>query len=546
MKTAYIHASVYTGQLPLCEAFLVEDGKFARTGSTEEILREISESDACVDLKGAFVAPGFNDSHMHLLSYGNVLRSCQLAGHTHSLSGLMDHVRAWIAENPPREGQWVVGRGWNQDLFEDVQRMPSRQDLDAVSHEVPIMLTRACGHCCVLNTPALKIAGVTAGTPCPEGGAIGMENGEPDGRLYDNAMELAGRVLPPPGKEEIREMLRAACRAVNRYGITSVQTDDYEVFKGVSWREINETYREMAEKGELTVRVYEQAQLMTPEAVRAFAESGCTTGAGDAWFQIGPLKIVGDGSLGSRTAHLSRPYADAPDTQGFSLFSEEEMRSLIGEAHRLDMQTAVHAIGDACLDRVLDAMEQALSEHPRADHRHGIVHCQITRPDQLECMRRLGLHIYAQSIFLDYDNHIVEQRAGRELAGSSYSWKTLLEGGLSVSNGSDCPVELPDVMEGIECAVTRSSLDGTGPYLPEQAFTVQEALDSFTMHGAEASFEETFKGRIAPGYLADFTVLRENPFEAEPHHLHEIDVEACFVGGTCVYARDGATQKEGQ
>ena len=542
MKTAYIHAAVYTGQLPLCEAFLVEDGKFVQTGSTQEILDAISATDACVDLGGAFVAPGFNDSHMHLLSYGNVLRSCQLAGHTHSLSGLMDHVRAWIAENPPREGQWVVGRGWNQDLFEDVHRMPSRQDLDAVSTQVPIMLTRACGHCCVLNTPALKIAGVSSRTPSPEGGAIGMEDGEPDGRLYDNAMELAFRVLPPPGKDEIRDMLRTACRAVNRYGITSVQTDDYEVFKGVSWREIHEVYREMAASGELTVRVCEQAQLLTVEAIRKFVEAGCMTGKGDEMFRIGPLKIVGDGSLGSRTAHLSRPYADAPEGQGFSLFSEEEMHALIGEAHALGMQTAVHAIGDACLDRVLNAMEQALSEHPRADHRHGIVHCQITRPDQLERMRRLNLHIYAQSIFLDYDNHIVEKRAGKELAASSYSWKTLLMDGLSVSNGSDCPVELPDVMEGIECAVTRTSLDGTGPYLPQEAFTLQEALDSFTIHGAEASFEEKIKGRIAPGFLADFTVLRENPFEVPPRRLHEIEIESCWVGGTCVYSRDAMNQ----
>ena len=159
------------------------------------------------------------------------------------------------------------------------------------------------------------------------------------------------------------------------------------------------------------------------------------------------------------------------------------------------------------------------------------LHCQITRPDQLERMRRLGLHIYAQSIFLDYDNHIVEQRVGEKLAASSYNWKTLLNAGVSVSNGSDCPVELPNVMAGIECAVTRTSLDGTGPYLPEQAFSVKEALDSFTIRGAEASFEERIKGRIAPGYLADFTVLDENPFETEPRALHEIPVAGCFLGG---------------
>ena len=199
------------------------------------------------------------------------------------------------------------------------------------------------------------------------------------------------------------------------------------------------------------------------------------------------------------------------------------------------MPVAVHAIGDACLDQVLNAIENAQAAQPRSDPRHGIVHCQITRPDQLERIRRLGLHVYAQSIFLDYDNHIVEQRAGKELASSSYHWKTLLNHGVSVSNGSDCPVELPNVMAGMECAVTRTSLDGTGPYLPEEAFSVQEALDSFTWRSAEASFEEAYKGKIAPGYLADFTVLDDNPFETEARRIHEIKVIGCYLGGKRVF-----------
>ena len=145
------------------------------------------------------------------------------------------------------------------------------------------------------------------------------------------------------------------------------------------------------------------------------------------------------------------------------------------------------------------------------------------------------MHVYAQSIFLDYDNHIVLNRIGPELASASYCWKTLADSGVSVSNGSDCPVELPDVMRGIECAVTRTSIDGTGPYLPQEAFSVREALDSFTIRSAEASFEEGCKGRIASGYLADFVILDQNPFTVDPHELHNITVEACYLGGNCVY-----------
>lgn len=529
MKTAYYNAKVYTGKLPLVSAFLVENGRFLRTGSDEEILAALSDGDERVDLGGRFVCAGFNDSHMHLLSFGNALRMADLAAHTRSLSDMLECVRSFLAQHPPREGQWLLGRGWNQDLFTDVRRMPTRRDLDSVSASVPIKLSRACGHCCVLNTKALEVAGITPDTASPEGGAISYE----DGLLFDNAIELADRVLSAPEKEEIREMLRAACQAVNRYGVTSVQSDDYQVFQGVPWALINEVYQEMIARGELTVRVCEQAQFTDIQLLRQFIEAG-DFAAGEM-FRIGPIKLLGDGSLGSRTAHLSRPYADEPGTRGFSLYSDEKLNEMIGFTHAHGLPVAVHAIGDACLDQVLNAIENAQAAQPRSDPRHGIVHCQITRPDQLERIRRLGLHVYAQSIFLDYDNHIVEQRAGKELASSSYHWKTLLNHGVSVSNGSDCPVELPNVMAGMECAVTRTSLDGTGPYLPEEAFSVQEALDSFTWRGAEASFEEAYKGKIAPGYLADFTVLADNPFETEPGRIHEIKVIGCYLGGKRVF-----------
>ena len=199
------------------------------------------------------------------------------------------------------------------------------------------------------------------------------------------------------------------------------------------------------------------------------------------------------------------------------------------------MQIAVHAIGDACLDEVLDALEEAMRACPRPDPRHGIVHCQVSRADQLERIARLGLHVYAQSIFLDYDNHIVEKLVPPALAAHSYSWKTLLDKGVSVSNGSDCPVELPNVMAGIECAVTRRSLDGTGPFLPQEAFSVKQALDSYTVSGARASFEEKEKGRIREGRYADFVILSGDPFKTEARRLREIRPLATFLGGKRIW-----------
>ncbi len=537
MKKIYFNGKIYTGKEKLSTAFAVEDGLFILVGTDDEVLSLRDESTYCIDLKGAFVCPGFNDSHMHLLNFGQTLSMAALSEHTDSLLGMIEYLKDYAKDNPSQKGGWIKGRGWNQDYFSDTDRMPNRYDLDLVSRDYPVIITRACGHCCVVNSKALEIAGIADDSLCSDGGSIGMENGKPDGRFFDNAMDLFDPFIPLPAKDEIKEMLRIAARTLNSYGITSVQTDDYCVFRNVPYEVVNEAYRELEDSGELSVRVYEQSNFNDIDELKRFIESGNITGTGTPMFKIGPLKMLGDGSLGSRTAHLSSPYADMLGTCGFSLFSDENMNEMISYANSHGMQVAVHAIGDACLDQVLNAIEGALKTSSRDDHRHGIVHCQISRKDQLERIARLKLHVYAQSIFLDYDNHIVENRVGKELASTSYSWKSLMEMGVCVSNGSDCPVELPDVLKGIECAVTRTSMDGTGPYLPGEAFTVKEAVDSFTICGARASFEENKKGSIAPGFYADFNILDGNLFDVPQKELHNVIIDACYLSGECVYRR---------
>lgn len=536
MKTIYYNGKVYTGQLPLQQAFAVENGRFLFAGTDAEVRALAGRDDVLVDLEGRFVCSGFNDSHMHLLSYGKALQAALLAEHTQSMEEMVTYMGQFLAEHPVHGDNWLYGRGWNQDYYQDVDRMPNRHDLDRVSTEIPICAVRACGHCLVVNSKALEVLGVTAHTEQPEGGSIGMEDGQPDGRFFDNAMDMVYSAIPVPDKEALKDMIRLACKSLNAYGVTSSQTDDYCLYRAIPWQTVNEAYQELEAAGELTVRVYEQCNFTTLPELQEFVEAGNVTGVGTDLFRIGPLKMLGDGALGARTAFLSRPYADAPDTCGLPVFTQEVMDEMVDYANAHNMQVAVHAIGDACLDRVLHAVERALAHCPRDDHRHGVVHCQLTRQDQLEKLRDLHMHIYAQSIFLDYDNHIVEQRVGQELASTSYNWKTLMDWGVSVSNGTDCPVELPDAMAGIQCAVTRTTLrDHVGPYLPEQAFSVQEALDSYTIHAAEASFEEHYKGRIAPGYLADFVVLDGNPFETDPDCLKDIPVYATYLSGDCVF-----------
>jgi len=529
MKTVYYNGCVYTGELPLCQAFAVEDGCFVFAGSDEEAAA--LAADERVNLGGAFVCAGFNDSHMHLLNFGQSLTVAPLYENTSSIEALI----ACLKEAKPGPGGWILGRGWNQDFFAGEKRMPNRWDLDRVSAEHPVVATRACGHALSVNSRALELLGITADTPQMDGGEIVMENGKPSGVFLDNAMDLVLDHVPAPDREDVKAMLRAAMKALNGYGVTSCQTDDYCAFHALPWREVNAALREMEAAGEMTVRVYEQANFTDVSALEEFISEGNVTGAGSEWFRIGPLKLLGDGALGARTAFLSRPYADDPSVHGLSIFTPEQFDALIAFANLHDMQVAVHCIGDACLDLVLDSCEKALAAHPKKDHRHGIVHCQITRPDQIVRIAKLGLHVYCQSIFLDYDIHIVKARAGEELAASSYSWKTLEDMGATVSNGSDCPVELPRVLAGMQCAVTRCDLAGNGPYLPGEAFTVREAIDSFTKMGAYASFEEKNKGQIKPGMLADFVILGENPFEADQTLIKDIPVLATFVGGRRVF-----------
>mgnify|MGYP005957661637 CR=1 FL=1 len=292
MKTIYKNGAVYTGKLPLVEAFAVEDGKFVFAGSSAEADALAAAGDKVVDLGGKFVCSGFNDSHMHLLNYGSSLLKAQLAAHTESLEDMLACLDTFQKEHPRKDGAWLMGRGWNQDYFTDVDRMPNRYDLDRVSTEVPICATRACGHCLVVNSKALELLGVTADTPQPEGGEIGMENGEPDGRFFDNAMEPVYDSIPVPSKEEIKDMIRSACKALNSYGVTSSQSDDYCVYRAVPWQTVNEAYKELEDSGELTVRVYEQSNFTDLESLKGFVEAGNVTGIGTDRFKIGPLKFL--------------------------------------------------------------------------------------------------------------------------------------------------------------------------------------------------------------------------------------------------------------
>ncbi|MBR5232165.1 MAG: amidohydrolase [Clostridia bacterium] len=532
MKQIYVNGRVFTGDGAICEAFSVENGKFAAVGSAQAMLAASAPEDSVQDLHGKFVCAGFIDSHMHVVSYGNAMRCCDLMKHTKSVEDILSALRAFIQEENIPEGHWVRGRGWNHDYFEGDHALPTRQQLDTVSDRHPICIVRCCGHAMVVNTMALKMLGIREGETF-EGGAYDLETGA----FFDTAMALVYGRLPQPTREEIKGLILRACKGLNAHGVTSAHTDDLCDFEHVPWQEVWEAFRELEKEGLLTVRIYEQSQLPDMKTLREFLDAGYKTGVGSDMLKIGPLKLLGDGSLGARTAYLSGEYADAPGEKGLAIFTQEQLDELIMTAHENGMQIAVHAIGDGILDRILLSYEKAFAARPRPDHRSGIVHLQLTRPDQLEKMREMELHAYVQSIFLDYDIRIVRQRAGEKLASTSYAFRTLKEMGVHVSNGTDCPVEMPHVMKCIQCAVTRRTLSGEGPYRPEEAISPEEALLSYTAEGAHAAFEENIKGRIREGMLADFVILSDSPLEVPADQISRITVEKTVLGGKTVFER---------
>lgn len=540
----FTNGLVYT-QDGMKEAFVVDRDRFVYVGSNEEAAKYEGE---VTDLQGQFVCAGFNDSHMHLLHFGECQVVADLSTQTGSMEQVQDGLKQFAAEHELKPGQWMVAMGVNQDYFRGEKRFPDRHDLDLVSEEIPIMLNRTCGHICAVNSKALELMGLETVNPdgsrtvseIPEvdGGEIQVDaNGVPTGWFFENAIECVNACLPTYTIEDVKHMLVEAAHWVNRQGITSVQTDDFITLPSVNWRTVIQAYRELIRDGLLTVRVNEQSQLQEPEQLQEFLDEGYTTGVGDTMFKIGPLKIIGDGSLGARTAYMRETYADQPEEKGMLVASSEKLKKLVMLAHTHNMQVAVHAIGDGCVDGVLDAYEEAIQAFPRSDHRHGIVHCQLMRPEHYERFKELGVHGYIQSIFLDYDIRIVRERAGETLAASSYGGSCYPEMGISMSNGSDAPVELPVPLRGIQCAVTRQDLAGTfAPYRPDQAMTVKQALDSFTTGGAYASFEEDIKGDIRTGMLADFIVLAQNPFCVPTHELAKIPVQETWLGGERIFS----------
>lgn len=533
MRRIFFNGNVYLERESFAEAVLVEDGMIVSVGGNEEILAMANDNTEMTDLGGRTMIPGFNDSHLHLEHVGFGLTSLNLYGVT-SVEEIISLSRQYIADNNIPAGETVTGNSWNQDYFTGEKRLLTRHDLDKISTEHPLLFPRVCGHMATVNTKALEVLGIDENTPEVEGGGIERdENGYPNGIFSENALDLVNGLSAEPTIEQRMEMITAAMRYANRFGITSVQTNDV---RNENANDVLEAYRRMEENGELSLRFYQQCCFTDHDGLVNFLEAGHRTGNGSPMNKIGPVKLFVDGSLGARTAMSREGYADEPGNYGIECFTQEQMDRMVETANSYGMQVATHAIGDGGIERVLNSYERVIEngENPR---RHAIIHCQITDRPLLERFRDLDVLAQVQPIFLHYDMHIVEDRVGKELAETSYAFGTMNELGINISMGTDSPVEDLQTMNNVHCVVNRQDLTmyPAGGWVPQERIDVYTAIDNYTIGSAYASFDENVKGRIKAGYYADFAILEENIFTVPTENIKDIQVHMTVLGGKTVY-----------
>ncbi len=527
MRTILHSGKIYQGYGKFCEALLIEDGIIRKTGSSEQILSLYEDGTDIIDLLDSTVVPGFNDSHLHFYYYGVTLNSVNVYGST-SVDEVIGKAKEFLKDHPEHLG-YLWGRGWNQNQFTDEKRMLTKADLDKISTDIPIVLDRACGHVAVCNSKALELASIKEAF-FVEGGEIMTDpDGKPNGLFAENAMELLECLKPNLTVEDVEKQIEQIAKIANAHGITSVSTNDLHVGEENS-AIIEQAYRNYAAKCP-TVRINHQICYNSQEILEERIRSG--NGIVSDFLRYGPLKIFTDGSLGARTALLKQPYADDPSTRGIACMTTEQIESLVLIASQAGMQVVAHAIGDQAMENVLNAYARVDSKKLR----HGIIHCQITDYNLLQRMKELDVLALVQPIFLHADLHIVEDRVGKELANSSYAFKTMEDLGIHVSYGSDAPVENFNVFEGIHCAVNRQDLTGfpADGYNPKEKADIYTAVDNYTTEGAYASFEEDKKGRLIVGQFADLAVLSDDIFTIPTNELLDVSVLKTMINGIFVY-----------
>ncbi|MBI4418047.1 MAG: amidohydrolase [Ignavibacteriales bacterium] len=550
--TLYVNARIYTmdSDNRVAEAMAVKGDRIVAVGSRSQLEERVRWKQT-VDLEGRPVFPGFIDAHAHIMSLGIARLTVDLVG-VRSESETLDRVRARVHE--VKAGTWIRGYGWDQNDWPS-KRFPHHTMLDRVAPENPAYLIRIDGHAAWVNRAALEQAGITRGTPDPEGGRIIRDaSGQPTGVLIDDAKYLVFNVMPPPSPEEQREALEIVIGECLKYGITGVHD------MGVDLQEIA-LYKALVDEGTLGIRIY-GAISVRGETWDHFRTTGPLINYGDHRLTVRALKLYVDGALGSRGAALIDPYEDDPDNRGITVTADQDLQQAIREALQAGFQVCTHAIGDRGNNIALNAYEQCLTEHPRADTRFRVEHAQILRLDDIPRFKKLGVIPSMQPTHCTSDMYWAESRIGPQRIRGAYAWRSLRETGVTLAGGSDFPVEHPNPLYGIYAAVTRQDHQGiprtaddvrsgfqlseagiadesafSGGWYVDQKLTREEAVRMFTTWAAWAAFEEQIKGSLETGKLADFVVLSSDIMEIPPNEILRTEVEKTVVGGREVYIK---------
>jgi predicted amidohydrolase YtcJ len=511
---------------PIAEAFAIRGGRFVFVGTARDAMSFKGPSTRVLDLHGAAAYPGFIDAHAHLLGLGLALQSVDLTG-TPSYEEIVSRVAARAKTTAP--GQWITGNGWDQNRW-PVKEFPTHEALDRAVPNNPVILDRVDGHAVLANAAAMRKAGITAKTADPTGGRIIRDSqGNPTGVFVDNAMSLVVSAEPKLTPAQLTTVMRAAAVESNRWGLTEVQDMGED-------RETIESLEALARDRKLPLRTYE---MVTDDSASLafFYARGPRKAEYDGHVWVRGIKLYADGALGSRGAALLAPYSDDSTNTGLLVSTPEHLKARAIEAFRHGFQVSTHAIGDRGNRNALDAYEAALNAVHTVDARPRIEHAQVISPQDMPRFAKLGVIPSMQSSHQTSDMPWAERRLGPERIRGAYAWRTLLNTGVIIPNGTDFPVEHVNPIITFHSAVTRQDAENSpaGGWYPDQRMTREEALRSMTLWPAFAAFQENELGSITAGKYADFTILDRDIMTIAPEHILSAQVVATYVGGAPVY-----------
>ena len=512
----------------MAQAIAVRGDRIVRVGTNAEVLPLRAAATRVIDARQATIVPGLHDAHGHVTGLGASLQSLDLRGTT-SYAQVVERVRNRVASARP--GEWIVGRGWDQNDWPDTA-WPQHEALSAASPDNPVYLTRVDGHAALVNRRALDAAAVSAATPDPEGGRIIRDAaGRPTGVLIDRAQNLASSRVPPADPAQLEAQVLLADSQMRRLGLTMVHD------AGTSVALVN-VYKRLIDGGRLKTRVYVMLRGSLAELASSFAQ-GPTLDYRSHRLAVRAIKIVADGALGSRGASLIEPYADEPGTSGLFVTAPDEVYAQTLAASRAGFQTCIHAIGDRANRMVMDVFERVQREVPGARAlRMRNEHAQILDAREIPRFAALGVVASMQPTHATSDMPWVAARIGTaRMEEGAYVWRTLLAGGAIIAAGSDFPVEDPNPMLGFYAAVTRQDASGNpgGGWMPGQRLTREQALRAFTLDAAYAAHAETSVGSLEAGKLADLVMLTRDIMQVPAREILDTTVRLTVVGGEVVY-----------